>query len=552
MKQILSLGALLLILCSWNKPKADLMIYNAKIYTVNDKFDIAEAIVVKDGKILAVGSTADIRKQYGAKEEVDANGKAIYPGFIDAHAHFFGYGESLQSADLRGTTSWDEVIARVTEFAKTHPDGWLTGRGWDQNDWADKQFPNKDQLDQLFPNRPVLLERIDGHASIANQSALNEAGITKSFALTGGDIVDKDGKLTGLLIDNAVELVANKVPPPDAAKAKKILLDAQKNCFEVGLTTIDDCGLDYDAVEFIEKLHKDKSLKMRLYVMLSDAEKNYDYLFKRGAIKTERLNVRAFKVYSDGALGSRGACLLHPYTDMPSKKGFLLSDIKHFEEVAKKINSHNFQMCTHAIGDSANRSILKIYNAVLGGKNDKRWRIEHAQIVAPEDFSLFGKASVVPSVQPTHATSDMYWAKDRLGNERVKGAYAYKQLLTQNGWIPLGTDFPVEQINPMLTFYAATLRKDAKDYPKGGFQMENALTPEEALRGMTIWAAKANFEEKEKGSLEVGKFADFVILENDIMKANGEQILNNKVLKTYLNGEKVYETIMAKPNQVKK
>lgn len=543
---------MLIILCSCNQPKADLIIYNAKIYTVNDKFDIAEAIAVKDGKILAVGKTADIRNQYSAKEELDANGKAIYPGFIDAHAHFFGYGESLQSADLRGTSSWDEVIARVTEFAKTHPDGWLTGRGWDQNDWADKQFPNKDQLDRLFPNRPVLLERIDGHASIANQSALNEAGITKSFTLTGGDIVDKDGKLTGLLIDNAVELVANKVPPPDAAKAKKILLDAQKNCFEVGLTTIDDCGLDYDAVEFIEKLHQDKSLKMRLYVMLSDAEKNYDYLFKRGAIKTERLNVRAFKVYSDGALGSRGACLLHPYSDMPSKKGFLLSDIKHFEEVAKKINSHNFQMCTHAIGDSANRSILKIYNEVLGGKNDKRWRIEHAQVVAPEDFNLFGKASVVPSVQPTHATSDMYWAKDRLGNERVKGAYAYKQLLAQNGWIPLGTDFPVEQINPMLTFYAATIRKDAQDFPKGGFQMENALTPEEALRGMTIWAAKANFEEKEKGSLEVGKFADFVMLENDIMKASGQQILNNKVLRTYLNGEKVYETIVAKPNTSKK
>lgn len=552
MKPILYLFALLLVLSGCSKPQADLIIYNAKIYTVNDKFDMAEALVVKDGKILAVGTTSDLRKQYQATEEVDAGGKAMYPGFIDAHAHFFGYGESLQSIDLRGTDSWAEVIERVNEFAKTHPDGWLTGRGWDQNDWADKQFPNKDQLDKLFPNRPVLLERIDGHAAIANQSALNAAGITKSFTLTGGDIVDKDGKLTGLLIDNAVELVANKIPAADATKAKKILLDAQKNCFAVGLTTIDDCGLDYDAVEFIEKLHQDKSLKMRLYVMLSDAEKNYDYLFKRGAIKTERLNVRSFKVYGDGALGSRGACLLRPYSDMPSKKGFLLSDIKHFEEVARKINSHNFQMCTHAIGDSANRSILKIYNEVLGGKNDKRWRIEHAQVVAQEDFNLFGKASVVPSVQPTHATSDMYWAAERLGNERVKGAYAYKQLLAQNGWIPLGTDFPVEQINPMLTFYAATLRKDAKNYPNGGFQMENALSPQEALRGMTIWAAKANFEEKEKGSLEVGKFADFVILENDIMKANGQEILNNKVLKTYLNGEKVYESNVSKPSPSQK
>jgi predicted amidohydrolase YtcJ len=398
----------------------------------------------------------------------------------------------------------------------------------------------------MFPNRPVLLERIDGHASIANQSALNAAGITKSFTLTGGDIVEKDGKLTGLLIDNAVELVANKVPSADAKKAEKILLDAQKNCFAVGLTTIDDCGLDYEAVEFIEKLQADKILKMRLYVMLSDSEKNFDYLSKRGKIKTDRLNVRAFKVYADGALGSRGACLLHPYSDMPNKSGFLLSDIKHFNEIAKKINAHDFQMCTHAIGDSANRSILKIYNEVLGGKNDKRWRIEHAQVVAQTDFNLFGSASVIPSVQPTHATSDMYWAADRLGKDRVKGAYAYKQLLDQNGWIPLGTDFPVEQINPMLTFYAATIRKDAQNFPENGYQMENALTPEQALRGMTIWAAKANFEEKEKGSLEVGKLADFVILENDIMKATPKQILANKVLKTYLNGEKVYESVPVK------
>ncbi len=538
---MLSLFAAIIVFCSCNMPKADLIIYNAKIYTVNDKFDIAEAMAIKDGKILAVGNSAEIRKQFSGKEEIDAAGKAIYPGFIDAHAHFYGYGQSLQSIDLRGTKSWDEVISRLKEFAKTHPDGWLTGRGWDQNDWDNKQFPNKEKLDELFPNREVLLTRVDGHAAIANQSALNAAGITKSFTLTGGDIVEKDGKLTGLLIDNAVGLVSSKIPSPNEAQARKIFLDAEKNCFAVGLTTIDDCGLDYSDVDLIEKMHKDNSLKMRLYVMLSDAERNYDYLIKRGAIKTDRLNVRSFKVYSDGALGSRGACLLHPYSDMPDKSGFLLSDIKHFEEVAKKIYANNFQMCTHAIGDSANRSILKIYNAVLGEKNDKRWRIEHAQIVAPEDFKLFGKSSIVPSVQPTHATSDMYWAKDRLGETRIKGAYAYKQLLDQNGWIPLGTDFPVEEINPMFTFFAATARKDSKDFPKDGFQMENALTAEEALRGMTIWAAKANFEEKEKGSLEVGKFADFVMMENDIMKGNAQQILTNKVLKTYLNGEKVYE-----------
>lgn len=540
-KRIYPLFILLILFTGCNQHKVDLLIYNAKIYTVNDKFDVVEAMAIKDGKILELGTTAAIREKYSAKEEQDAKGKAIYPGFIDAHAHFFGYGESLQSVDLSGTTSWEEVLTRTSEFAKTHPDGWLTGRGWDQNDWADKQFPTKEKLDKLFPNRPVLLERIDGHASIANQSALNAAGITKSFALTGGDIVEKNGKLTGLLIDNAVELVANKIPSPSTEKAKEMALEAQKNCFAVGLTTIDDCGLDYEVVEFIEKLQAEKALKMRMYVMLSDSEKNFDYLSKKGAIKTDRLNVRAFKVYADGALGSRGACLLHPYSDMSNKTGFLLSEIKHFEEVAKKLNEKNFQMCTHAIGDSANRTMLKIYNRVLGGKNDKRWRIEHAQVVNQADFPLFGQANVIPSVQPTHATSDMYWAGDRLGKERIKGAYAYNQLLQQNGWIPLGTDFPVEKINPMLTFYAATARKDAKGYPQSGFQIENALSKEQALRGMTIWAAKANFEEHEKGSLEIGKFADFVILDHDLMKATDQEILANKVLKTYLNGEKVYE-----------
>ena len=541
MKHLSLFIALLLVLTGCSKQKVDLIIYNGKIYTVNDKFDMAEAMAVQDGKIVGVGTSKDIRSEFKSTNEVDVHGKAVYPGFIDAHAHFFGYGQSLQAADLKETDSWDEVISRLAEFAKTHPDGWLIGRGWDQNDWADKQFPTKEKLDQLFPGRPVFLERIDGHAAIVNQKALDEAAISKSFALTGGDIVEKNGKLTGLLIDNAVGLVQNKIPSPNAKQAERIFLDAQKNCFAVGLTTIDDCGLDFEAVDFIEKLQAQNTLKMRLYVMLSDTEKNFDYLFKRGAIKTDRLNVRAFKVYADGALGSRGACLLHPYSDMPQKKGFLLSEVKHFEEVAKKINDHNFQMCTHAIGDSANRTILKIYNQVLGAKNDKRWRIEHAQVVAPADFKLFGSASIIPSVQPTHATSDMYWAGDRLGNERVKGAYAYKQLMNENGWIPLGTDFPVEQINPMFTFFAATARKDAKDFPKGGYQMENALSPEQALRGMTIWAAKANFEEKEKGSIEIGKFADFIVVENDIMKATAAQILKNKVLKTYVNGEKVYE-----------
>lgn len=545
----LMLATLCTLLFACSNKKADLVIYNAKIYTINDAFQVVEAMAIKDGKIVALGSSQDIKVTYPAEEEIDAQGKPIYPGFIDSHAHFFNYAESLNNANLTEAKSWDEVLSRLVDFAKTQPEGWLTGRGWDQNDWPDKKFPTKEKLDQLFPDRPVLLTRIDGHAAIANQKALDEAGVTKAYELTGGEFITENGKLTGVLIDNAVDVVGKKSTAITKEKMLKLLKQAQENCFAVGLTTIVDCGLDYDDVESIEKLHSNDDLKMRFYVMLSDNEKNFDYLVKRGAIKTDRLNVRSFKVYADGALGSRGACLLHPYSDMPNKKGFLLSDLSHFEKVAKKLNENNFQMCTHAIGDSANRAILKIYNQVLGADNDKRWRIEHAQVVNKDDFGLFGSAKIIPSVQPTHATSDMYWAEDRLGKERVKGAYAYKQLLQQNGWIALGTDFPVEQISPMLTFYAATMRKDADDFPKSGYQMENALTVQETLRGMTIWGAKANFEEKEKGSLEVGKFADFVIMENDLIKANAKQILQNKVIKTYVNGEKVYEIAAISKNK---
>ncbi len=525
------------ILQAQKKP-ADLLVYNARIYTVDAQFSIREAMVIREGKILAVGTSNQLKKDFAPTTTIDAKQQFIYPGFIDAHAHFLGYGLGLQSVDLTGTGSWEEVLDKLKEYAAANPTGWITGRGWDQNDWSVKEFPDKTQLDQLFPGRPVFLSRVDGHAAIANASALGS--LAPGATLVGGEVAMKDGKLTGILVDNAIDLVASKIPSPTRQQKKDALLKAAANCFAVGLTTVDDCGLSYDDVLGIEELQKNKSLKMRLYVMLSDEERNYARIFKRGKIKTDFLNVSSFKVYADGALGSRGACLLAPYSDKPASQGFLLSNKEHFDSVAAKIYEHNFQMCTHAIGDSGNRVILQAYSKLLKGKNDRRWRIEHAQVVQRDDFNWFGKYSIIPSVQPTHATSDMYWAADRLGEERVKGAYAYKELLDQNGWLPLGTDFPVEDISPLKTFYAACIRKDAKGWPAAGFQMENALSRQETLRGMTIWAARSNFEEQEKGSLEVGKFADFIVLDTDIMQASPEAILKARVMQTYIGGEKVF------------
>ncbi|MDQ6904474.1 MAG: amidohydrolase family protein, partial [Bacteroidota bacterium] len=337
------------------------------------------------------------------------------------------------------------------------------------------------------------------------------------------------------------KLVYREIPSPSPAQYKDALLGAQKNCFAAGLTTVADCGLNYRLMLFIDSLQKSNELKIKIFIMLTDAKENYDYLFSKGKIKTSRLSVCGFKLFADGALGSRGACLLQPYSDKPGWSGFLLSPQSHFDSMANIIYNHGFQMSTHAIGDSGNRMILKVYAKYLKGKNDLRWRVEHAQVVNKDDFHLFGDNSIIPSVQPTHATSDMYWAEDRLGKERLKYSYAYKDLLNQNGWIPLGTDFPVEDISPIKTFYAAVFRKDAKGWPDKGFQIENALTRKEAMRGMTIWAAKANFEENEKGSLEKGKFADFIITDKDFMTTPANDVLNISVLMTFVNGEKVFE-----------
>ena len=523
------------------KQNIDLLVYNATVYTIDSNFSKAEGLAINKGKIIATGNSKNLQNLYHAKENINAKGKYIFPGFIDAHAHFLGYGLGLQKVNLAGTESWDNVLDKLKTFAQTHKEGWITGRGWDQNNWSIKEFPTNEKLNHLFPNRPVIITRIDGHAAIANNKALEISNVKAGEKIEGGEVEIKNGKLTGILIDNAMDLVYSKIPASTESQLKVALLAAQKNCFEMGLTTIDDCGLDYETALFIDSLQKNNELKMRLFIMMSDNKKNYDYLFSKGKIKTDRLNVCSFKLFSDGALGSRGAALLKPYSDKPGRTGLILKPEEHFDAAAKIISQHGFQMCTHAIGDAANRMILKIYAKYLKVKNDQRWRIEHAQIVNKSDFHYFGDYNIIPSVQPTHATSDMRWAGDRLGKERLKYAYAFNDLKNENGWIPLGTDFPIEDISPFKTFYAAVFRKDAKGWPGNGFQKENALSREDAIRGMTMWAAKANFEEQEKGSLEKGKFADFILLDTDLMKAGEKEILNTKVLMTFVNGEKVFE-----------
>lgn len=554
MNRFIFIASLLLFSCSTSKQEVDLIIDHATVYTVDSTFSVAEAIAIKDGKIIETGSHEYITNKYTAKDNMDAEGKFIYPGFIDAHCHFYGYGKGLMEADLVGSTSFEEVIERTVEFVKKNDPNievynrkdiafrhWIVGRGWDQNDWEKKEFPTKEKLDSLFPSTPVILKRIDGHAALVNQIALTLAQFDNKTKIKGGDLIQKNGQLTGVLIDNAVDSVEKLIPKITPERIKKALIKAQENCLAMGLTTVDDAGLEKHIVDAIDKFQKENELKIRVYAMLTPTQENLDHYLKNGKYKTDRLTICSFKYYGDGALGSRGACLCKDYHDKNGWKGFLLSDIGYFETQAKLMAEKGFQMNTHCIGDSAGRVILNIYKKHLDDKKDMRWRIEHAQVICEDDFKYFNK-NCLPSVQPTHATSDMYWAADRLGNDRVKNAYAYKKLLQNAGSIPLGTDFPVEDISPFKTFFAAVVRKDAKGYPEKGYQMENALTREETLKGMTIWAAYSNFEEKEKGSLEKGKFADLIILDTDLLNCNESEILKAKVISTFINGEKVFSS----------
>ncbi len=541
MKKVSLLFVFILAFAACKKEQVDLIVTNANIYTVDANFSNAEAFAVKDGKFIAVGMDTEITSKYTATETVDADGQTILPGLIDAHCHFFRFGLQQQKVDLTGTKSYEEVLQKLVDFQKEKNVDYITGRGWDQNDWEVKEFPTKEKLDELFPNIPVAVRRVDGHALLVNEAALKYSEISNTNfpkKVTGGEFITKNGKLTGVLIDRAMSYI--KVPNTTVKEAIAGLMDAQKINFSYGLTTVDDAGLARKEIELIDSLHTTGDLKMRVYAMVSVSQENLDYYTKKGIIKTDRLNVRSFKVYGDGALGSRGAAMKESYADRDNHFGALIYSPERYQEIAKQIAASEYQMNTHAIGDSANYWVLKVYQEALANANfkDRRWRNEHSQIVDTTDFELF--KNVIPSIQPTHATSDMYWAGDRVGAKRIKGGYAYKKLLDTYGMVALGTDYPVEQVNPFLTFYTAVVRQDTDGYPEGGYQMENALSREETLKGMTIWAAYSNFEENEKGSIEIGKFADFVVLNQNIMTVDGTKIPDTKATATYLNGEKVY------------
>lgn len=509
---------LLLTMFSCSKTKVDLVVYNANVYTVDNQFSKAQAFAIQDGKFVAVGSDRDILRHYDAVKTLDAQGQNIYPGFIDGHCHFVGYGETkVRYADLNGCQSFEEVLERLEKHNENNDSEWLLGRGWDQNLWELKEFPENTELNKRFPNKKVLITRVDGHAVLVSDNVLKIIGLK--------------GSPQGLLIDNDADKAKAIVPPLDNAQRIKALKIAQRDCFAHGLTGVTDAGLDIESIALIDSLQQAGALQMKVNAMINPDDETMDYFMKFGVIEKERLTIRSVKIYADGALGSRGARLLEPYTDDPDNQGLIVENEAFYDHVCEKAYDAGYQVCCHAIGDGGVHMILNEYAKFLKGENDLRWRIEHSQVVDAKDVKLYKEYSVIPSIQATHCTSDMPWAEDRLGSERVKNAYAYKTLLDQNGWLVNGTDFPIEHISPLKTFYSSVARK---------YLTDNKLSHEEALSSMTIWAAKGYFAEGRTGSIEIGKEADFVILSDDIMTIADEKIPEVKVMNTFINGEMVY------------
>ena len=540
--RLLFILGLLLVGCQLAKEPADLVVRNAHVVCLDGAGTQAQAMAIRDGRILAIGKEHEILNAYRGEMVEDMQGATVYPGLIDAHSHLLGYALNLAHTDLVGTTSWEEVVTKLQNDHAHSTTPWVRGRGWDQNDWSVPAFPDREALDELFPHRPVALQRIDGHAVIANRHALELTRLWGAKSLPGGEILRRaDGTPTGVLIDGAADSLLARIPEPSANTKTEALRIAAQRLVACGLTTVTDAGLDVDDIALLDSLHGSGDLKLRVVAMANPTESNFQAMAQRGGWDTPRLKAQSFKFYMDGALGSRGAALLEPYDDRPGHRGLLLQSMEEYEAQLNRIHGDGFQAATHAIGDSAARLVLSAYERVLGGPNDRRWRIEHAQVIHPDDLNRFGASSIIPSVQPTHATSDMYWAGVRLGRGRIRRAYAYADLRDQLGMIPLGTDFPVEDVDPRKTYLAAVARQDAKRYPEEGFHMDQALTPREAMLGMTLWAALASHMDTLTGSLEVGKRADFIVTNRDWLKlTDPHDVLNVDIRKTYIDGEQVH------------
>ncbi|HVE80145.1 MAG TPA: amidohydrolase [Gemmatimonadaceae bacterium] len=529
---------------------ADLIVHNARIYTVDDGRPVAAALAVRGGRVQFVGAARGALALRGPSTRmVDAGGRTIIPGITDAHAHVVGLGTALRSVDLVGTASYEEVVARVAARARQLPKGsWVVGRGWDQNDWGDTRFPTHEPLSRAVPDHPVFLTRVDGHAALANARAMQLAGVGRETRDPEGGRLERaaDGAPTGVFVDRAEELVGSRIPALSRDELRDAIVAAVREANRWGLVGVHDAGASRQAIDIYEELARAGRLDLRTYVMVGDDSAALAHYFARGpqsALHEGRVWVRAVKLYADGALGSRGAALLEPYADDPRNSGLLVSRPEHLREVATRALRAGFQVNVHAIGDRGNRIALDAFEAALKEVPvaDHRFRVEHAQVINFADIPRFAALDVIPSMQAVHQTSDMYWAGNRLGEGRVLGAYAWRSLLETGVVIPNGSDFPVEAVNPLLSFHAAFTRRDERGWPAGGWHPEQRMTRQEALASITIWPAYAAFMEKDAGSLVPGKYADFVILDRDIMRVAEEDVLGTQVVATYIGGKAVYE-----------
>ncbi|MNK01946.1 N-substituted formamide deformylase precursor [compost metagenome] len=517
----------------------DLVIHNAKIHTMDDQNSVVQAIAIKDGKVVEVGPDRQIMNKYSADEFIDAEGRDVFPGFADAHGHMMSLARQKLSANLLGSVSMEDLVVRVEKYAQRKERPVIVGGGWDQSLWNTNELPVNELLNEKFPNKPVVLYRIDGHAVLVNDAALKKYGVTSSSQVEGGAILKKaDGTLSGILLDNAISLVTNKLPDFPDAELSQALLEIQQELYGYGITDVHEAGLTPHDFKLIRKLVKENKLTIGIYGMLYPEKENADFATKHGILQEKNLLVRSFKVMGDGALGSRGALLKKPYSDDPHNHGLLTTSIADMKRYASLAELTGYQLNIHAIGDSTNRLVLELIQNYSQKNRDHRWRIEHAQVIDPKDFDLLGSSGAFPSVQPTHAVTDQRWAEARLGKARMSGAYAYNSLLKKAGMLAIGTDFPVESTNPFLTIHAAVNRKNAEGDPIAGFLMGEALTEEACLRGMTIWAAFASFQEETKGSLEKGKDASLVILESPFSSKGGYN--PNYSNSTFVKGKKVF------------